>query len=215
MQKWPVGLMIAGLACVGPRVQTTLPRRFAVEPPEWLLAEAEVPPPTVPNALYLGKFKTTYYWVVEEDDYPTGRSVPIYDTHGELVGRFPRGFVDAFKIEAAARLRDGRCLSYMKKADRALVGDHFLGFGGHTLVELKSVAVDPRVVPIGARLYIPQAERVVCNGRPHNGIFYAHDIGSAVQGKHIDIFAGSRGNVEAFTSAGMRSLGSVDVYILE
>ncbi len=214
MRKWPVGLVVA-LACLGPRVQTTVPRQFSVDPPEWLLVEAEGPAPEVPNARYLGKFKTTYYWVVDEQDYPSGRSVALYDTAGELVGRFSRAFVNAFKIEAAARLRDGRCLSYMKKAGRVVVGEEFMGYGGYKLSAGKSVAVDPRVIPIGSRLYIPQAEEVVLAGRRHNGIFYAHDIGSAVQGKHIDVFVGPRANVEPFSSAGMRSLGSVDVYILE
>ena len=169
----------------------------------------------MPDARYLGRFKTTFYWVVEEEDYPSGRAVPLYDKKGNLVGRFSRAFVKAFKIEAAARLKDGRCISYLKKANRVKVGERFLGYGGHMLTELKSIAVDPRVIPLGARVYIPQAENVVVNGRHHSGIFYAHDIGSAVKGKHIDVFVGDRGNTEAFSSAGMKSLGGVDVYILE
>ncbi len=215
MRKRAVGLILAFIACLGPKAQTSLPRQFTVDPPDWLLEEAVGPAPDVPDARYMGKFKTTFYWVVEEKDYPKSRAVPLYDTKGKLVGRFSRSFVKAFRIEAAARLRDGRCISYMKKANRVMIGDRFMGYGGHMLTELKSIAVDPRVIPIGARVYIPQAEQVVVNGRPQSGIFYAQDIGSAVKGKHIDIFVGARENIAAFTSAGVRSLGSVDVYILE
>jgi 3D (Asp-Asp-Asp) domain-containing protein len=169
----------------------------------------------VPNARYLGRFKVTFYWVVEEADYPASNSVALYDKRGNLVGRFCRQFVNDFKREAAARLKDGRCISYLKQANRVMVDTVFHGINGYTLTELKSIAVDPRVIPIGARVYIPQAERVVVNGVPLTGIFRAEDIGSAIQGKHIDVFVGSRGNVDAFSSSGVGSLSGVDVYILE
>jgi len=186
----------------------------AQQPPDFPFGKIN-PPPNVPNARYLGKFKVTFYWVVEEKDYPKGRAVALYDKKGKLVGRFPRSFVRDFKREAAAQLRDGRRISYMKNANRVMVDSQFCGYGGHKLSELKSIAVDPRVIPIGSMVYIPQAEKVTLRGHTLNGIFHAHDIGSAVKGKHIDIFVGSKQNIEAFKSAGIQSLGSVDVYILE
>ncbi len=214
MRKWAVGLLLLSMGCLGPKVQTTVQEPVVQQAPEWLYYDVE-PAPDVPNARYLGKFKTTFYWVVEEKDYPKSRSVPLYDQKGKLVGRFSRSFVRDFKREAAARLRDGRCISYLKKANRVLIDSRFLGVNGYKLTELKSIAVDPRVVPIGAKVYIPQAEKVVIHGKPLNGIFRAHDIGSAVKGKHIDVFVGAKENIQAFKSAGMKSLGSVDVYILE
>ncbi|UCG44463.1 MAG: hypothetical protein JSU73_07415 [candidate division WOR-3 bacterium] len=90
-----------------------------------------------------------------------------------------------------------------------------MGYGGYKLSELKSIAVDPRVIPLGARVYIPQAEKVVVDGKRLSGVFLAHDVGSAVKGKHVDLFVGPRRNIDAFKSAGMRSLGSVDIYLLE
>lgn len=215
MRKWPVGLSLVTLACLGSKVHTTAPGHFAVRPPDFLFEELYGATESAPGARHLGKFKVTHYWIVEERDYPKSRSVPLYDDHGTLIGRFSSAFVSDYKRESAARLRDGRCISYLKKANRSQVVDRFLGSGGHRLVELKSIAVDPRVIPLGAKLYIPQAEKVVVNGRPSNGIFYAHDIGSAVKGKHIDVFVGPKSNAQAFASAGMRSLSSVDVYILE
>ncbi|HDR00057.1 MAG TPA: hypothetical protein ENN51_07235 [candidate division WOR-3 bacterium] len=206
--------LLLSLSCLMPRVRGAEDPAHAL-PPEWLFSEPSGPPPEVPEARYLGKFKVTFYWVVEERSYPAGRAEALYDTDGKLVGRFSSRFVADFKREAAARLRDGRCISYLPKTNRVRVGDSFLGYDGYHLTELKSIAVDPRVIPIGARVYIPQTERVVVDGRPLNGVFYAHDIGSGVQGKHIDIFIGSRENYATFTSAGVRSLSSVDVYILE
>ncbi len=169
----------------------------------------------LPTGRYLGKFKVTYYWAVEEADYPQSKSQALYLADGSILGRFSSAFIKAFKTESAARLRDGRCISYLKRQGRAKVVDEFLGFGGHTLTELKSIAVDPRIIPLGSTIYIPQAANVVVDGKPLSGIFYAHDIGSAVKGKHIDIFVGRKANMAYFTLAGMQSSGSVDVYVLE
>lgn len=202
------------MGCLAPQARVARVQPY-VEPPEWLFETVADPVPGVPNARYAGRFKMTFYWVVEESEYPESNAVPLYDRQGNLVGRFSRQFVSDFKVEAAARLRDGRCISYLKRANRVLVDTVFHGINGHTLTELRSIAVDPRVIPIGSRVYIPQAERVVVDGVPLSGIFRAQDIGSAVQGKHIDVFVGARRNVDAFSASGLRSLGSVDVYILE
>ena len=47
---------------------------------------------------------------------------------------------------------------------------------------LRSVAVDPRVIPLGSHIYIPAYAQV--NG----GWFEADDTGGAIIGRHIDIF---------------------------
>ncbi|MBM3315639.1 hypothetical protein FJY71_07385, partial [candidate division WOR-3 bacterium] len=179
MRKWPIWATLVLSACLGPKVQTTAQEPGRQEAPGWMFQQWE-PAPDAPLGRYLGKFKVTYYWVVNEEDYPAGSGAALYDIQGQLLGRFSAAFVKAFKTESAARLRDGRKISYLKRRNRAQVVDEFLGNGGHTLVELKSVAVDPRVIPLGSRLYIPQAGGVVVNGRPLTGLFYAHDIGSAI-----------------------------------
>jgi 3D (Asp-Asp-Asp) domain-containing protein len=170
---------------------------------------------TVPTGRYAGKFKITYYWTVEEAEYPESKSKPLYLADGSLLGRFSSSFIRAFKTESAARLRDGRRISYLKSRGRALVVDQFLGYGGHKLTELKSIAVDTRIIPLGSVVYIPAAANVVVDGKPQSGVFYAQDIGSAVKGKHIDIFIGRKANMQAFSLAGMQSSRSVDVYVLE
>lgn len=200
--------------CVGPNVNTTpvYPVRRAA--PDWLYAGTGSNR-SIPKARYLGKFKITYYWVVEEADYPKTRTTPLYTVNGKLLGKFCPSFVKELKTESAAHLRDGRCISYLKKQNRVMIVDRFLGYGGYTLTELKSVAVDPKVIPLGSRLFIPQFERVKLNEKELNGIFYAHDIGSGVKGNHLDIFLGKKDYMKLLASAGIKSSGVVDVYLLE
>lgn len=213
MIKWTVGLLLVGAACLVPRAQTLGQAGSTAAAPAFLAEDWNDQTPS--SARYAGRFKVTFYWVVDEGEYPESSSSPIYLSDGSLLGRFAADFVRAFRIEAAAQLRDGRKISYLKKANRAKVVDRYLGTRGYKLTELKSIAVDPRIVPIGSVVYIPQAENVVIDGKRHNGLFYAHDIGSAVKGKHIDVFLGRRGNMAAFSSGGMGSSSSVDLYILE
>ncbi len=46
----------------------------------------------------------------------------------------------------------------------------------------KSVAVDPDVIPLGSKIYVPAYRSI--NG----GWFVAADVGGAVSGKHLDVF---------------------------
>jgi 3D (Asp-Asp-Asp) domain-containing protein len=214
LPKLTVGLLLLAGACFVPKSQTVGSEAVAGSAPEFML-EQWAAGPNLSTGKYLGKFKVTFYWAVEETEYPPAKSSKLYLADGSLLGSFSSAFIRAFKTEAAAVLRDGRRISYLKRANRAEIVDRFLGCGGHRLTELRSIAVDPRLIPIGSRVYIPQAENVVVDGRALNGVFYANDIGSAVKGKHIDVFVGRRQNMAAFSSAGMRSSGNVDVYILE
>ncbi|MCX7732476.1 MAG: 3D domain-containing protein [candidate division WOR-3 bacterium] len=212
MSKWFVFTVFLFSGCLGPQVNTAPVSGTWRPPPAWLYSGIEGKTGT---ARYLGRFKVTYYWVVEESDYPKSRSTPLYTIDGKLLGRFSSAFVKDFKTESAARLRDGRCISYLKGSGRVKVVDRFLGHGGFTLTELKSIAVDPEIIPLGSKLYIPQFEGVSVNGRQLNGVFYAHDIGGAVKGKHIDVFIGKREYMNFLSSAGVKSSGFVDIYLLE
>jgi 3D (Asp-Asp-Asp) domain-containing protein len=47
----------------------------------------------------------------------------------------------------------------------------------------RSIAVDPKVIPLGSRVYIP-----AYNADGHGGWFTAQDTGGAIDGRHIDVF---------------------------
>jgi 3D (Asp-Asp-Asp) domain-containing protein len=46
----------------------------------------------------------------------------------------------------------------------------------------RSVAVDPRLIPLGSRVYVPAYRRI------SGGWFVAQDTGGAINGRHIDVY---------------------------
>lgn len=81
--------------------------------------------------------------------------------------------------------------------------EYGITFSG-TRAKSGTVAVDPRVIPLGTRLYIESLD-----GRSDYGFAVAEDTGSAVKGNIIDLFMISESDVAAY---GKRK---VKVYILE
>lgn len=73
-----------------------------------------------------------------------------------------------------------------------------------TSARVGAVAVDPRVIPLGTKLYIESAD-----GFPTYGFAVAEDTGGAIKGNRIDLFYNTRGEANRF---GRRN---VTVYVLE
>ena len=62
-----------------------------------------------------------------------------------------------------------------------------------------TIAVDPKVIPLGTRVYIPQ----------FNKVFVAEDTGSAIKGRKIDIFMNS------YNAAIKWGIREIDIIILD
>ena len=66
-----------------------------------------------------------------------------------------------------------------------------LGYGGVTfapgssipLRPYRTLAVDPHLIPMGSRVYIP-----AYRDKPGGGWFVASDTGGAIQGRHLDVY---------------------------
>ena len=57
------------------------------------------------------------------------------------------------------------------------------------MVAFRSVAVDPRLVPMGEPLYIPEFDGVVLpSGKVHDGCVRADDTGGNIKKKKMDFF---------------------------
>ncbi|MEO0090748.1 MAG: 3D domain-containing protein [candidate division WOR-3 bacterium] len=200
-------LVLLIIFCTPLRLERPLTPAFTIKP----LPKA----PPLKQGRYLGKFKVSFYWIVKEEDYKGKRNIPLYLDDGKLLGYFPASFVRDLKIESCAQLRDGRIISYLKKKNRVKVVDRPLGCG-FKLTPLKSIACDPEFIKLGSLLYIPNIFGLKINANEtHNGLFYAHDIGSEIKGRKIDIFLGYKENHHTFRLAGIKHGTEVDVYLLE
>ena len=71
---------------------------------------------------------------------------------------------------------------------------HALGCGVRSipLMPFRTIAVDPRIVPLESVIFVPELRGVVFeyNGSTftHDGYLFAGDRGGAIHGKHIDVF---------------------------
>jgi 3D (Asp-Asp-Asp) domain-containing protein len=63
---------------------------------------------------------------------------------------------------------------------------------GCRAVPMRTLAVDPRVVPKGSIVFIKETVGLpLPNGGAHDGLWYASDVGGAIKGRRIDLYTGS------------------------
>jgi len=69
------------------------------------------------------------------------------------------------------------------------------GRPGTRLVPYRTLAVDPRFIPMGSLLYIPSLRGLrMPDGQVHDGYVLAEDTGIGIAGNHVDLFIGASGN---------------------
>jgi 3D (Asp-Asp-Asp) domain-containing protein len=77
---------------------------------------------------------------------------------------------------------------------------YYLGGGGIStrdsmgcrVVPMRTLAVDPKVVPRGTVVFIKETVGLpLPGGRTHDGLWYASDVGGAIKGDRIDLFTGA------------------------
>jgi 3D (Asp-Asp-Asp) domain-containing protein len=88
----------------------------------------------------------------------------------------------------------------------ALPGVSFATGASLPLTFYGSIAVDPRVIPLGSRVYIPAYRK---DG--HGGWFIAQDTGGGIIGRHIDIYR----SPPASSQDGGQYLTSQRVYVIK
>jgi 3D (Asp-Asp-Asp) domain-containing protein len=79
---------------------------------------------------------------------------------------------------AAGGWSDGVGRSYVP-----IAGVTFAPGPAKALTYYQSIAVDPKVIPLGSRVYIPAYK-----GDGYGGWFVAQDTGGEIKGRHIDVF---------------------------
>jgi 3D (Asp-Asp-Asp) domain-containing protein len=166
-------------------------------------------------------FALRFYWMSLEADYDENQnpSIPrtgacalpattraeIYTPDGLFFGRVPERFACSLKLEGSGLMRDGRVINYTGPCkygygtcfEQANIAEHPFGRGAgqRPLVPFKSVAVDPRLVPIGEPIYIPEFDGLVLpDGSIHDGCVRADDTGGGIKRRKMDFFVVTYGN---------------------
>src|SRR5581483_9869977 len=145
----------------------------------------------------------SFYWLAYEIEYANEPyDTDIYTTRGYFIGRFPSAFVYELKLEGSGILRDGRVLNFAGECNYGM-GTCFktldpaedpLGVGvqSRPLVPFRSIAVDPKMIPIGATVYVPELVGIpMPDGTTHDGCLRADDMGGAIKNGKIDFFVES------------------------
>lgn len=156
-----------------------------------------------------GEWALRFYWIADQSSFSLDHDEQdLYTRDGLFIGAFPERFVRAMKMEGTARLSDGRVLNYHGRCSYG-VGTCFetldekehpfgRGAGQRPLVPFKSVAVDPKLVPIGEPLYIAEFDGLrLPDGHVHDGCVRADDTGGNIKHRKMDFFVESTQNWRA------------------
>ncbi len=145
-------------------------------------------------------FALRFYWLAMENrflDHPL--DTDIYSPEGYRLGVYSARFVRALRMEGSGVLADGRVIHYagrckygMGTCFRILDHEKFpfgKGASRRTLTPFKSVAVDPRFIPLGESLYIPEFDGLLLpDGTHHDGCVRADDTGGNIKKRKMDFF---------------------------
>ena len=161
---------------------------------------------------FWGEAWNTYYYLSAEADYDGADDTTLFDANCDPLAEVPAEYSDAVCIEGSGVLEDGTVINYASTCDcgrpcptggtvcwKALdPATHPWGEGafGNALVPLRSLAVDRDEIPLRTSIYLPKFDGVEVpaiggvDAFTHDGCFRADDVGGAIEGEHIDIFAG-------------------------
>jgi 3D (Asp-Asp-Asp) domain-containing protein len=139
---------------------------------------------------------------------PDQQLVPIYEGGTcNVLAEVTYAYFTELVMQGSGQLKDGRivnvfgqctcpqtssCFQVAKASKWGLAGT------GWPLSPYRTVAVDPKVVPLGSLLYIPALDGLRMPGPPpiggfvHDGCVVADDTGGHVRGKQVDLFVGRR-----------------------
>lgn len=164
--------------------------------------------------------KPTFYWVAVEPKDNLPKKIELKDVNGRVLARVSEPFFKNIRLEGTGKMLDGRIINFHMR-----VGDEIrwrvcppsapYGYGleEYLLRPFRSVAVDPKVVPIPSRVYIPAAKGArLPDGTIHDGFFEAVDIGGAIQDKRIDVFTAYGDQSIYFSRNGLTNMKATAVY---
>jgi 3D (Asp-Asp-Asp) domain-containing protein len=181
-----------------------------------------------PGAVKVGVLKPSFYWVGLETNDGQPKDQKVLDVSGNALVMVSAKFLATLRLEGTGRLMDGRMLNFKARnvfpdgtfeiRYRFCAADAPYGYGFENvpLIPFRSVAIDPKVIPLGSKLFIPEAVGApLPDGTKHDGYFVASDIGDAIQNQRIDVFTSYGDQSGVFYKVGMAHMKPVNVYIVK
>jgi 3D (Asp-Asp-Asp) domain-containing protein len=139
-----------------------------------------------------------------------------------------RSFASELRMQGTGRLRDGRIINIWGDCGCAhspcyrVTGRQWGNAGnGRALQPFRTVAVDPKVVPMGTLLYIEELDGRQMPGKPpwggfvHDGCVSADDTGGGIDGHQLDLFVGRRAYYKNLAGQGGSHRWSKDVTVTD
>jgi 3D (Asp-Asp-Asp) domain-containing protein len=167
------------------------------------------------------KLRNTHYYVVLEKLYAEEpKDAALLDMKGQVLAQVSKRFKAHSDIEGTARLIDGRVLNYagvINKEIRWLVTQAPFGLGVRNceLEPFRTVAIDPKVVPLGTLIKIHETVGMkLPDGQVHDGYWHAYDVGGAIKKDRIDLFVGDGDRGDVLRAHKIRSLQALTIEIV-
>ena len=171
-----------------------MPRRLLVA----ALALSHAPAVARAQTAVPGAFQLTRYWIAHETPRPDDRrAARVLDPQGRTLTWCTSRFADELAMEGTGRSWDGRLFNWSTRREGRscyvevdpTLYPFGIGVAGFALVPYRSLAVDPRFVPLGSTVELPELIGMpLPDGSTHDGCFVAVDRGSAINGHHLDLF---------------------------
>ena len=140
---------------------------------------------------------------------------------------YPDGAIKTFNYAGLAKKKQVNCKPFHKytksgrirfQEARGPYGDG--ATGTYSLIPLRSIAVDPTLIPYGTVLYIPKAKGLkitFSSGETiiHDGYFFANDTGGAIKENHIDVYVGNEKHQELSEFVASKASETFPAFIVE
>ena len=155
-------------------------------------------------------FRASCYYIVDEKDYKHLEiDDELLDMKDRALARVSAKFKKDLKMEGTGRLLDGRIVNFsgFKKRDtRFMFTKHPFGngVGSCALRPFRTLAVNPKMIPLGSKVLIKETVGMkLPNGKKHDGVWYAQDVGGSIKGNMVDMFVGEKSGMDMLIKAGI------------
>ncbi len=189
-------------------------------------ASAKSPGPE--SLVDLGLFRPSFYWIALEKNDGQPKTNDLLDINEKVLAQVSNSYYAELRMEGTGLLLNGKLVNFkarLTKPDGSTEirwrwcgpeAPYGYGFEDIPLVPFRSAAIDPTVIPIGSRLYIPAAKGAVLpDGSIHDGYFNAIDIGSAITDRKIDIFTSFGDQSKYFENMGFSTGKMSRIYLVK